>query len=127
MALPFGAYVSTFRGGAIISASGFATFSFVVSQFEAYVPITELYSGQVSVGGTVSVYRSTDGGANYASVGNIAGVFPGADAAARQHTDRLAIFLSPGHYLVGVQASTHSGHSSASVGFDTAYVISAYA
>ena len=91
------------------------------------MPITELYSGQVSVGGTVTVYRSTDGGANYANVGSIAGVFPGADAAARAHTDRVPIFLSPGHYLVGFQASTHSGHSSASIGFDTAFVISAYA
>ena len=63
MANPFFAYVSTFRGGAVISASGFATFSFYVSQFEAYIPITENYSGQVSVGGIVQVYRSSDGGA----------------------------------------------------------------
>lgn len=127
MANPFGAYVNTFNGGAIISASGYATFSFVVSQFEAYIPVVEYYSGQVSVGGTVTVYRSTDGGANYANIGNIAGVFPGAGASAVNHTDRQHIYLSPGQYLIGVQSSTHSGHSSASIGFETAFVISAYA
>lgn len=127
MANPFGAYVNTFNAGAIISASGYATFSFVVSQFEAYIPIVEYYSGQVSVGGTVNVFRSTDGGANYANIGVLAGVFPGAGASAVNHTDRQHIYLSPGQYLIGVQSSTHSGHSSASIGFETAWVISAYA
>lgn len=126
MANPFFAYVSTFRGGAVISASGFATFSFYVSQFEAYIPITENYSGQVSVGGIVQVYRSSDGGATYTTVGSIAAVFPGSEATARQHTDRLGLYLSPGQYLVGIQSSTHSGHSSASIGFETAFVITAY-
>lgn len=126
MANPFGAYVNTFNAGAIISASGYATFSFVVSQFEAYIPVVEYYSGQVSVGGTVNVFRSTDGGANYSNVGILAAVFPGSGAAASAHTDRTHIYLSPGQYLIGVQSSTHSGHSSASIGFETAWVISAY-
>lgn len=126
MANPFFAYVSTFRGGAVISASGYATFSFFVSQFEAYVPLTENYSGQVSVGGIIQVYRSMDGGANYSNVGAIAAVFPGSETAARAHTDRVALYLSPGQYLIGIQASTHSGHSSASIGWETAMVITAY-
>lgn len=130
MANPYVALVSTYVGWAnLTTQSASMTFSFAITAgFEAWVPITLYTTAQLSIGGTVRVYRSTDNGATWETIGGVAAAFNGATAAAAALTQRQDVNLGTGIYLVSVLAPTQ-GVSTAPITaqLGTAFVISAYA
>jgi photosystem II stability/assembly factor-like uncharacterized protein len=127
MANPIQAFVGTYVGGGGCSASGFLTFSFAnTGGFDAYLPVTITNPGttSISAGAEVTVYRTTDGGTNWETVGTVGVVFPKSTTASQ--VQRRDLYLSTGQYLVAVMVG--GGNSStftAQIG--TAWVISAYA
>jgi hypothetical protein len=71
--------------------------------FEAHVPIIIVNPGTTSksAGAEVEIFRSTDGGGTYETVGSFAAAFPTAVAASE--VQRKAVLLLPGRYLIAVQ------------------------
>lgn len=127
MSNPYLAYVNTFNAAASGVISTNFTFSFVVSQFYAQVPVYEEVTGQVSIGGTVYTYRSTTAGALWETIGSPAAVFDGSYAAAISKTQRKVIDLDPGYYLIRVLTSTAGAGQFATLGVGTAMVLTAFA
>lgn len=124
---PIQAFVGTYVGGGGCSASGFLTFSFANTQgFDTYVPVTITSPGttSISAGAEVTVYRTTDGGTNWETVGSVGLVFPRPSLASQ--VQRRDLYLTTGQYLIAVMVG--GGNSStftAQVG--TAWQITAYA
>lgn len=127
MATPFQAFVATYVGGMGVAQSGFATFSFAnTAGFECHVPIVITHPGTnlLSAGPEVTVYRTTDGGATWETVGRLDTVFPRPTTASQ--VQRQDAQLGTGQFLVSVQVG--GGQASTwTVQQQTAWVITAYA
>lgn len=121
------ALLSTYVSGAGKAQSGFATLTFIITQeFEGYVPviITNPNTANISAGAEVEVYRSTDFGLTWETVGTLMAVFPRPASAGL--VQRRDIDVRTGWYLVSVQvgggvASTWTAQ------LGTAWVVTAYA
>ena len=126
MANPFLALVGTYVGGAGVAQSGFATFSFALTNcFEANIPIQINNPGttSISAGAYVTIYRSADLGVTWETIGAPGFAFPRPPSASLMQ--RQTIFLTPGIYLisVGVGGGVASTWTAQAL---TAEVLSAY-
>jgi len=119
---PVQAYVDTFNGAGGAIQSGSITFSFAITQeFEAWVPIRVITSGNVSCGAEIYTYRSCSGDSGpWETEGNFVGAFP-----LFVGTMRKDIHVETGQYLIEVMVGGGIANSY-SAALDTAYVITAY-
>ena len=118
---PVQTYVGAFNGAGGATQSGSITFSFAITQeFEAWIPIRVITSGNVSCGAEVYTYRSCDGGASWETEGNFVGAFP-----LFVGTMKKDIHVETGQYLIEVMVGGGIANSY-SAALDTAYVITAY-
>jgi hypothetical protein len=103
MAKPVQALISTFVAGAGVAQSGFATFTFIMTnQFEAWpMIIITNPNTSISTGAEVQLYRSANYGLTWETRGTLANVFNRPTVAAQ--VQRNAILITPGWYLVSVQ------------------------
>lgn len=130
MANPYLAIVNTYNGWAnLTTQSASMTFSFAMTAgFEAWVPVALYTTAQLSLGASVTVYRSTDNGGTWETIGSAAAAFEGATAAAAAKTQRRDINLGPGVYLVSVLAGTQAVSTApVTARLGTAQIITAYA
>jgi hypothetical protein len=98
------ALVGTYVAGAGVAQSGYATFSFVLSQeLEGWVPvvITNPNTTSISAGAEVELFRSTDYGGTYETVGTVRSVFPRPASAGL--VQRKDVLITPGWFLIAVQ------------------------
>lgn len=127
MANPIQAFVGTYVGGGGTSASTFVTFSFAnTGGFDAWVPVIITCPGttSISAGAEVTVFRTTDGGTTWETVGSVGAVFPKPTAASQ--VQRRDVYLTTGQYLISVMVG--GGNSSTfTAQLGTAWLITAYA
>ncbi len=126
MPTPFQAFVGTYVGGGGTSGSTFVTFSFAnTAGFDAWVPIVITCPGttSISAGAEVAVYRTTDGGTTWETVGSVGATFPKPTIASQ--VQRRDVYLPTGQYLIGVMVGGGTSSTwTAQIG--TAWVLSAY-
>ncbi len=127
MANPIQAFVGTYVGGGGTSGSTFVTFSFAnTAGFDCWVPVIVTSPGttSISAGAEVTIYRTTDGGTTWETVGSVGAVFPKPTAASQ--VQRRDVYLTTGQYLIGVMVGGGTSSTwTAQIG--TAWVVSAYA
>ncbi len=100
------ALVGTYVAGAGVAQSGFATFTFIMTQeFEGWVPviITNPNTTSISAGAEVTLFRSTTFGqaGTWETVGTLRTAFPRPTSAGL--VQRRAALITPGWYLISVQ------------------------
>lgn len=126
MSNPVQVFVGTYVGGGGTSCSTFLTFSFANTQgFDTYIPVTITNPGTttMSAGAEVTIYRTTDGGTTWETVGSIGTAFPKPTAA--NQVQRQDIYVSTGQYLISVMVGGGTSSTcTAQVG--TAWQITAY-
>lgn len=127
MSNPVSVFVGTYVGGGGTSGSTFVTFSFQCTHaFETWVPIIITSPGttSISAGAEATVYRSTDGGTTWETVGTIGAAFPKPTIASQ--VQRQDVVLPPGQFLISVMVG--GGTSSTwTAQLGTAWQITAYA
>ena len=126
MANPVQAFVNIAQIVGPVTQSGWTTFSFAMTAgFQAFIPIEFNMTGDFSFSPEVWVRRSTDGGTNFETKGNLISVLPD-DLLATGRVIRKDIELDTGWYIILVMAGSHPVQTY-TIALGTAHIITAYA